>query len=428
MASLDPQFRAEQLIQAALLELRWGRWIPDHAPRSYLPDGPLLVGFSGGSDSLALLLASVGYIRRELKSARPKHTGEFTGADLPVIAIHVDHRLRPDSSDDARRAAALAQAIGCRCEVLSAPETDRPAQRGGGIEDYAREIRYGLLRQAAARHRASAVLVGHTEDDQAETLLLSLAHGAGSRAQGGMKVVSTLPATTARASEDQETVSQREQIPLLRPFLGISRQYAEQVVEQAGLDALADPTNDPDGPWRTTEGGPLPRIAVRHQVLPALAAALGQDPRPSLARLARLYREDDDALTEIAASTFAQLVRHGQAGTGGEAGPDGQAEHGGQADRGAPAGAVATGEIALPISALQALPPAIERRVLALAGQGCQWSAREITHRHFQLMQRLVRGGSRGPLNLPGGVTVGRRAASDKKPSEQMIVFSPARG
>lgn len=414
MAGHDPQFAAELLIRSALSQLRWGRWAPDHAPRDYLPDGPLLVGFSGGSDSLGLLLATIGYIRRQLAAATGAVGAEISGENLPVIAIHVDHRMRPDSTHDAQRAAALAGQLGVRCEILSPPQAAPTPVRGAGLEDYARAIRYGLLAEAGQRHRASAVLVGHTEDDQAETLLLSLAHGAGARAQGGMSVVSVL------ADSD---------IPLLRPFLPAARALPAAVVERAGLSALEDPTNDPDGPWRTVAGDPLPRIAVRHRVLPALAQALGQDVRPALARLAELYREDDQALNELAQATFTKLIRttsQPPAAEVGEAegGAEGEAKGNAEGDAGRASGR----EIALPTAALKELAPAIERRVLALAGEQCGWLARDITGRHYQAMQRLIRGGSRGPLDLPGGVRVWRAASSCTKKSEQMIVFSPARG
>src|SRR5699024_1358324 len=135
-------------------------------------------------------------------------------------------------------------------------ETAEPAPAtpsGLGPEAHARELRYRALERARHQEGARAMLLAHTRDDQAETVLLALARGSGTRSLGAMAPVRN---------------------ELWRPLLTISGNQTRQMCTALELPAWQDPTNAPDGPWRRADGGPLPRAAVRHEVLPALERAL----------------------------------------------------------------------------------------------------------------------------------------------------------
>ena len=97
-------------------------------------------------------------------------------------------------------------------------------------------------------------------------------------------------------------------LSLARPLLGIRRELTQAACEQAGLVAVNDPSNRMEGPVKTAAGQPLPRAAIREQVMPALAAALGQDPAPALARLAGQAAADDTILGMLAGEVFWEVL------------------------------------------------------------------------------------------------------------------------
>ena len=309
----------------------------------------LVVGLSGGADSLALALTTIDVAAR---------------AGIPVVTVTVDHGLRAGSGEEARRVADLAASLGARA-VVETVSVVGP----GGPEGSARDARRAALRVVAQREGAP-ILLGHTMDDQAETVLLRLARGSGP---------SSLRAI-APVSRDDDGVT------WLRPLLGLRRTDTEQACTQAGLAPLQDPTNDIDGPWRAADGSPLRRSALRHTAIPALASALGVDPVPALARTAALCAADDDALTQWASALAASA-------TPGE-------EHDSE-----------TGHPSLTVSALLGAPRAVRTRALREAARAAR--IRALSSAHVDALDDLVvawRG--QGPINLPGGTAsrVGRGA------------------
>jgi len=213
------------------------------------PDALVVAAVSGGADSLALAAA--------LAFLRPDCSG----------ALVIDHGLQDDSATVADRAAQRCLSLGLRpVEVLTATVA---STGGGGPEARARTARYALLDVTAERIKAVAILLGHTLDDQAETVLLGLGRGSGARSLSGM--------APARGR-------------LRRPLLGIDRATTRAACGEAGLTPWDDPHNvDPS----------YARVRIRREVLPVLGDALGRGIAPALARTARLLREDADALDAL---------------------------------------------------------------------------------------------------------------------------------
>jgi len=188
-------------------------------------DCPLIVAFSGGPDSTALLLA--------LRACS-------AGFDFRPTAFHVDHRLDPDS---ARRAEA-ARRIARKLDVPFTRGAARPQPTGWSLEEWARSERYRLLAAAARTAGAGAVLTAHHRLDQAETVLLRILHGSGA---GGLSSI--------------RPVSRWLGVPLLRPLLDVEPAALGRYVVERGIDPVDDPTNHAPGPHRNF---------VRHRLLPAL--------------------------------------------------------------------------------------------------------------------------------------------------------------
>jgi tRNA(Ile)-lysidine synthase len=225
---------------------------------------PVLVACSGGADSVALA-AAIAF--------------EAPRAGIAAGAVTVDHGLQPGSAERARATADLLRDLGL------APVLVRRVDVGhsGGPEAAARTARYAAL-AAAARDLGDGgarVALGHTLDDQAETVLLGLGRGSGPRSIAGM--VECRP-------------------PFWRPLLGLRRATTRTACADQGLPVWDDPWNaDPA----------YTRARLRAEVLPLLEEVLGGGVAPALARTAALLREDLDALDGLAAGHLDRLLAEG---------------------------------------------------------------------------------------------------------------------
>lgn len=221
-----------------------GHWLDAHAT----PGSTVTVAVSGGADSLALAVATA------LEAPRQGH---------PIAAATVDHGLQKGSGRRAEDVAAQLLALGYpSVSVLPVRVTG-----GGGLEAAARRARYDALYPLAG---TGAVLLGHTLDDQAETVLLGLGRGSGPRSIAGMA------AFTA---------------PWGRPLLGLRRTDTEAACAEAGLTPWHDPHNDDPA---------FTRVRLRHEVLPLLEEVLGGGVAAALARTGAQLQEDADVLDTLA--------------------------------------------------------------------------------------------------------------------------------
>ena len=300
----------------------------------------VLVGCSGGADSLALAAATAFVAPR---------------AGLRAGAVVVDHGLQDGSADVARDAALACRALGL--DPVEVVEVDAGAGVGGP-EAAARTARYDALEEAARRHDAAAVLLGHTLDDQAETVLLGLARGSGGRSLAGM------PARRGA---------------FRRPLLGVRRAQTEAVCAALGLQPWLDPTNGP-GPVGAASALPL-RSRVRHEVLPVIEGVLGPGAAQALARTADQLRQDGDLLDSLAEDVL--RAARGRAVDG------------------------------LDVGVLLEAPPALRTRALraALLAAGCPAGA--LRHSHVRAVEDLVLAWTgQGPVSLPGGRSALRRCGT----------------
>ncbi len=220
--------------------------------------GPLLIACSGGPDSLALAAAAAVVAARR---------GD------PIRAVVVDHDLQPESADVAAGVVTqLQQRLKMAAEVIGV----RVRDDGAGPEASARDARYAALEAAATDDEH--ILLGHTMDDQAETVLLGLARGSGVRSLAGM------PAARGR---------------FLRPFLGLRRSVTAAACQEFGLDPWIDPHN---------QDRRFTRVRVRTEVIPTLEEQLGPGVTEALARSAQLARADADYLDELASRATRDLA------------------------------------------------------------------------------------------------------------------------
>lgn len=305
-------------------------------------DALVLVACSGGADSLALASLAADTARRGL---------------IRAGAVVVDHQLQSGSAATARDAAEQCRDLGLSpVEVISVDVAQGPGS--GGLEAAARTARRQVLVAAAHRHNARAILLGHTLDDQAETVLLGLARGSGARSLAAMVACDGL---------------------WRRPLLTALRQETRMVCQLAGLRPFEDPHNDDPR---------FARVRVRRDVLPLLEASLGPGITAALARTADLLQADNAALDQWAAA---------------------------EADRrlDVPGDGTATLMLVAGTEQLRAVPLAVRTRIfrLALLAVGCPPGS--LTAGHLGSVDRFVsdwRG--QGPTRVPGDREVAR--AHDK--------------
>ncbi len=222
------------------------------AVRNAISDQPIrvLVACSGGPDSIALLDATLWVGARD---------------GVEVSCAIVDHGLQADSAEVAANVANVARGLGCLDVHVLAVEV---VLGGDGVEASARTARRAALQACATRRAADAILLGHTREDQAETVLLRLARGSGARSLAAMSAHDGI---------------------WRRPFLELPRRTVHAAA--AGLPVWQDPHNlDPA----------FTRSRVRTELLPVLIDVLGEGAILGLTRSAALLRHDADALDAIA--------------------------------------------------------------------------------------------------------------------------------
>lgn len=306
----------------------------------------MLVGCSGGADSLALM-AATAFVAPRL--------------GMRVGAVVIDHGLQDGSEAVAQRAAR-------QClDLVGSPDSPVEVVKvevlagASGPEGAARRARYAALAEVAVRLGARAVLTGHTRDDQAETVLLGLARGAGPRSAAGMAATRVLIDPATGPDGPGEVAGG---VLLGRPLLGLGREQTSQVCADLGLAAWQDPHN---------ADRRFARVRAR-QALRDLDDVLGPGLVGNLARTADLLRADADALDDVAQAAYLEL-----------------------------------GPLPWEVAALGSLPRAVRTRLWRRAALAAGSPGTDLSSEHLLAVDDLVgRWRGQGPLHLPGEVRAGR--------------------
>jgi len=287
----------------------------------------LLVGCSGGGDSVALV-----DILRELCP------------HVRLTLIHCDHQARPESAADAMFVSAYAASLGLECRIVLAP---LPALATGSREAGWRDLRRAAFRSATDELSADAVALGHTADDQAETVLLNLARGSGLRGLAAMQ---------SRIDHDGLVV--------LRPLLGMRRRALRHYAHERGLEWRRDASNDDVA---------FSRNRIRASVVPELEA-IAPGAVANIARLAGIVREHERYLEASAEAERSKL----------------------ELDEEFPGGVALTGP------RLAALPRPVAMELLRQAFRQVRGHLHGITKEHFDAVLDDVAGGRQSAVDIPG--------------------------
>ena len=349
----------------------------------YLLERPLVVGVSGGADSLSLL-----YLLYELRAPAARQS---------LHVAHLNHGFRGDEAlEDARFVAQAAERLGLACTVAHADVPAFAKHHHLSDEDAARRVRYAFLARVASDHSA-AVAVAHTADDQAETVLMHLLRGSGIGGLAGMKTLST-----ARVDQDADLLFDGDAqvspgtIEIFRPLLEVRRSEIEAYCAEWGLAPRHDATNSDTR---------LRRNEVRHSLLPELerlSPGVGQQ----LVRLADIARADDAAL-EAVASVERERVAH----------YDKEAR-----------------SVSFDAAGLRSLPEGVQRRIIRQAVELLAGRLEDIEFSHVLAALEVILGASNVPAaDLPHDLRVERagmnaaiftRSGSFERTSHNLITTS----
>ncbi len=253
----------------------------------------ILLAVSGGADSMALALAT-------------KHVTDKL--QIPVHTVTVNHNIREKSREEAEHVQQVLLNIGYKnVHIADLNMHEVETHNSLGPEGNARLGRYELIRKLASKIEQSAsknkrnshespqrkcyVFTAHTMNDQAETVLLRIARGS------GIKSLSAIAQYTYSFG-----------LHLVRPLLDITREETENCCKDHNVSYVIDETNYLDSSWKTSNGSPLLRVAIRHKIIPLLNDALQQDSIKALSRTAILSQKDDEALSFITDEYFEKIL------------------------------------------------------------------------------------------------------------------------
>jgi tRNA(Ile)-lysidine synthase len=312
---INPPIEMQNAVQNLLKEFDAGDYV--------------LVGCSGGADSLALVWTTLVVGKR---------------LELKVGAIIVDHQLIPESNDVALNAKKQCEDLGIQEVIIKKVNVEHNHE---GLEAAARIARYEAFENVLHETNAQAILLAHTQDDQAETVLMRLTRGSGAKSLSGMAQVSG---------------------KYIRPFLHLRKKLVHDSLDLIGLKAWQDPAN--------TDHQFL-RVKVRHELMPKIVEVLGESAISSLDKTSQLLRLDNQALEELAQQFFKS-----------------------QKD-------VKTN--GLEISELEKLPEAIRTRVLRIFAIASGVHPGPFSFEHIEAIDALVKNWhGQGNVDLPGFIQATR--------------------
>lgn len=310
-------------------------------------DANIILAVSGGADSAALLLAVDELIKHEKLKV------------TPVIA-HLNHGLRDESKDDAQWVKKLAKDLGYDVTAGTRAVKESVSKRKVNLEQAARDARYDFLAKAAARKNSGYVLTGHTQDDQAETVVMRLLRGSAAEGLSGSSPV--------------RQITEGSEIQLVRPLQSWARRSeTENYCRFKGIEFRSDSMNEDQS---------FSRVRVRKQLIP-LMQSFNNRIVETLSRTANLLGEDASALS----SQADQLLESATDANNSE-----------------------TGSPSLDVKVLANAPAAVRRRALREWILRARGNLRRLETVHLIGVEKLLEGDRGGRVaELPGGMTVARK-------------------
>jgi tRNA(Ile)-lysidine synthase len=338
------------------------------AQRLFEPGQSVVLAVSGGADSLCLLHVLLG-LRERL--------------DIRLHVAHLDHMLRgSESSLDARFVSSHARSLGLDCTVEARDVQAYRLGRRCSLEEAAREVRYTFLAGVARETGAAVIATGHTRDDSVETVMLHVLRGAGVHGLRGLDPVSPLHALPA-AGVDRGAAPR-----LVRPLLPLSREETQEYCLASGLPARSDSSNESLSPLRNR---------VRLELLPYFRSL---NPRfdDAVLRLSTAARDDDEHLSEVARTLWAELA------------------------------SVSAEGVSIDLRGFAGATRALQARLVCQAVEHLNGSARDVGFDHLAAVRDLVSKPVGKSVDMPGCVAWRREESSLVAFRTDMVIEAPREG
>jgi len=308
----------------------------------------VLVGLSGGKDSVTLL-----YILNALKK----------DYEIELYVAHLDHKIRgEDSRKDREFCEALTKRLGLVIESGEADVSDLTKEKGLSLEEAARIERYNFFKYVAQKNSIKKIAVGHTRDDQVETVLMRMIRGSGMMGLSGISPVREIFGLT-----------------VVRPLIEVSRSEIEEFVKSNKLEFRHDATNDEII---------FTRNKIRHELLPYLEENFNPNIKEILSNMADNLRSENDFIEKFSIRKFRSISTRKD------------------------------GEIILDLKGLKRQHVAIQKRILRTAIRELKGNLRRLTYQHWKELEDLIDympAGSK--LDLPSGIDVVKK--------RDCIIFKP---
>lgn len=299
----------------------------------------VLVGLSGGPDSVTLL-----HVLYNLKN-------EYS---LTILIAHLDHRFRGEESRaDRKFCEELAKKYSLEIvwEEIDVPRISK--EKGISPEEAARFERYGFFKRIAKERGVDKIAVGHTRDDQAETVLMRIIRGAGMKGMGGISPVKDI-----------------QGFKIIRPLIEISRKEVEAFISETGLNFRKDSSN---------EKAIFTRNRIRLELIPLIEKDFNSNIKEVLANMAENLQAENEFLIKYANRKFKSMSK------------------------------IKQGEIHIDIKKFKKQPSAIRKRILRAALEEFKGDLRKLTYQHWKEMEELINNRPVNSIvNLPAGISVAK--------------------
>lgn len=303
----------------------------------------VMAGVSGGPDSVTLL-----HVLNSLKK-------EYS---LNIVIAHLDHKFRGEESEaDRKFCESLAKKYNLEIawEAIDVPKIAK--EKGISPEEAARFERYDFFKRASKKKGIEKIAVGHTRDDQAETVLMRIMRGAGMKGLGGISPVKEMPG-----------------FKIIRPLIEVSRKDVESFVSEAGLKFRTDSSN---------EKSIYTRNKIRLELIPLLEKEFNSNIKEVLANMAENLQIENDFLARYARRKFKSVSK------------------------------IKPGEILIDIKKFRKQPEAVRKRILRAGLEELKGDLRRLTYQHWKEIEELI---YNRPVNsivdLPGGISVAKDRAN----------------
>jgi len=335
------------------------------------PGDRLVLGVSGGADSVCLLFLLLEYAK---------------SVPLEMAVVHVNHGIRPEASQDASYVRELCETHNLPFYLVEEDVGARARAEKCSEEDMGRRVRYEAFKEVAFKVGATKIAVAHNSEDNGETMLLHLFRGSG---LGGLKGIAPVRDMTPRSDTDREKKSPEYDLKLIRPILCLKRREIEEYLTERGISWKQDITNDSDD---------YTRNRIRHHIMPYAEQQIASNVADRLLHTSEMVQETEDYLELQTAEALAQCLVSEE-----------ETEKKDRPSCFAGLSAESRNRVILQRDAFLEIHPALQKRILMKLAEELSPTGKDISRVHVADMLTLFEREGNRTIHLPFGIVARRQ-------------------